>query len=87
MTSGGQIIRLVGLLIEMLGILAVALESRNGGAEARLPGGFSLSPRLIWAVVAVGFVIWLSGSILTYWPQPPKKNPHPPARDRENLGL
>jgi hypothetical protein len=62
----GQILRYVGLLIEMLGILAVALSSRQENIGPDAPGG--LSPRQIWIVVGTGFVLWLAGNVLTYWP-------------------
>jgi hypothetical protein len=65
----GQILRVVGLLIEMIGILAYAMWNRRdgGGVPARVSD--SLTARQIWTVVGVGFVIWLIGNIVTYWPQ------------------
>jgi len=63
----GQVLRMVGLLIELAGILALVLwgQATEGG---NAPGG--LSPRGAWVVVGVGFVLWLGGTILTYWPRP-----------------
>jgi hypothetical protein len=64
----GQILRILGLLIEMLGILVVALWARGDAGGGDPPGSFSL--RLAWTAVAVGFVIWLIGTTLIYWPRP-----------------
>jgi hypothetical protein len=63
--AAGQILRYVGLVVEMLGILAVALSGRqeNGG-----PAAVGLSTRQIWIVVGTGFLLWLVGNVLTYWP-------------------
>lgn len=63
-----QIVRLIGLAIEVAGILAQLLWTRTDQAGAPLPGHFS--SRQVWIVVGVGFVIWMIGTILTYWPQP-----------------
>jgi hypothetical protein len=62
----GQILRILGLAIEMLGILAAALSSRGGDGAAGAAGG--LSSQQIWIVVGAGFVVWLVGNLLTYWP-------------------
>ena len=59
--------RLIGLAIEVGGILAQGLWTRTGQTGAPLPG--HLSSRQVWIVVGVGFVIWVIGTILTYWPQ------------------
>ncbi len=64
----GQILRMLGLLIEMVGILALLVWNRTDGAGVPLPG--SLSARQVWTVVITGFVIWLVGSILFYWSRP-----------------
>ena len=64
----GQIVRTLGLLIEMLGILALVFRTRTDQAGVPLPGSFST--RLVWTVVGVGFVIWLVGTVMTYWPRP-----------------
>jgi hypothetical protein len=62
----GQILRYVGLLVEMLGILAAASSGRrDDGGPAAAAG---LSMRQIWVVVGTGFVLWLVGNVLTYWP-------------------
>jgi len=66
--STGQIVRLIGLAIEVAGILAQALWTRTDQTGDPLPGHFS--SRQVWIVVGVGFVIWMIGTILTYWPQP-----------------
>jgi hypothetical protein len=61
----GQILRILGLLIEMLGILALVFRTGTDEAGVPLPGSFP--PRLVWGAVAFGFVIWLVGTILNYW--------------------
>jgi hypothetical protein len=63
----GQILRIVGLLIEMFGIMSLGLRSRGDEAGGPLGGLFSM--RGVWILVAIGFAIWLVGSVLTYWPQ------------------
>jgi hypothetical protein len=65
--SSGQILRLIGLAIEVAGILAQVLWTRTDQTGAPLPGQFS--SRQVWIVVGVGFVIWMIGTILTYWSQ------------------
>jgi hypothetical protein len=62
----GQVLRMLGLLVEMLGILGLALYTGTDETGAELPG--SLSTRLIWGVIALGFVVWLTGTVMTYWP-------------------
>jgi protein-S-isoprenylcysteine O-methyltransferase Ste14 len=58
----GQILRAVGLLIELLGVLAVMAQSRtNEVARVPIPGG---SVSLGWLAVGAGFVIWLAGRII-----------------------
>ncbi len=66
--STGQIVRLIGLAIEVAGILAQVLWTRTDQTGAPLPGQFS--SRQVWILVGFGFVIWMIGTILTYWPQP-----------------
>jgi len=65
--SSGQIVRLIGLAIEVVGILAQMLWTQTDQTGAPLPGHFS--SRQVWIVVGVGFVIWMIGSIVTCWPQ------------------
>ncbi len=67
----GQIVRLIGLAVEVLGILAQALRSGTDSHGAPLPGHFS--SRQIWTGVGAGFVMWLVGTILIYWPTLPAK--------------
>ena len=68
----GQILRTVGLFIEMLGILALVFRTRTDEVGTPLPGSFS-RPQA-WAVIGVGFVIWLFGSIVLYWPRRSRKD-------------
>jgi hypothetical protein len=65
MKTAGPILRLTGLLIEMLGIWAVFQQSRGPeAARWQLPGGSSLP--LAWLAVALGFILWLLGTIMVY---------------------
>lgn len=60
----GQILRAVGLLIELLGVVAVVAQSRtNDVARVPIPGG---SVALGWLAVGAGFVIWLTGRIIIF---------------------
>jgi hypothetical protein len=66
---GGQILRLSGLFIEMLGVLGVITGSPNAGdARMRLPWGATVSPA--WMLIAGGFVIWLVGTVLAFGYRP-----------------
>ncbi len=59
----GQSLRLGGLLIEALGVMGIM--TGRGDIEAlhfHLPGGTVVSPA--WVVLALGFVMWLVGTIL-----------------------
>lgn len=67
----GQILRTVGLFIEMLGILALVFRTKTDEVGVPLPG--SLSRPQTWAIIAVGFVVWLLGTIVIYWPRPRRK--------------
>ena len=61
----GQFLRLVGLLVEMLGIMGV-LTGRGDieAARLRLPSGTLVSPA--WIAIALGFAIWMVGTILVF---------------------
>jgi len=61
----GQIVRMIGLLIESLGLLILVFRTGTEQAGVPLPGSFS--PPLVWAVVGAGFVIWLVGTVMIYW--------------------
>ena len=61
----GHVIRISGLLIEMLGIWGVLnANSAKDQARLELPGG-TVVP-LAWLAVGLGFVLWLTGTILVY---------------------
>ncbi len=63
----GQIVRLIGLAIEVVGLLAQVLRTRTDQAGIPLPGHFS--SHQVWIVVGVGFAFWTVGTILIYLPQ------------------
>jgi hypothetical protein len=61
----GHIIRISGLLIEMLGIWGVFnATSDKDQARLQLPGGTVIP--LAWLAVGLGFVLWLTGTVLVY---------------------
>lgn len=68
---------MVGLFIEMIGILTLAMGGREGG-RALIGLSSEASTRLAWAAVGIGFVVWLTGNILAYWPQGPRAPSKPP---------
>ena len=75
----GQVLRIAGLLMEMIGILAFGLRTR---ADVPLPSFVrQLSTDSLWILIGIGFATWLVGSILTYWPRPKPRAGKPMARD------
>jgi hypothetical protein len=67
----GQILRLGGLLIEMLGVLGIVTGHPDAGAaRLRLPGGTMIAPA--WIAVALGFLMWMLGSFLVYGSRSPR---------------
>ena len=59
----GQVLRLGGLFLELLGVIGVISEPAAVGAvRLRLPGGILVSPG--WIAVGLGFVAWLLGTYL-----------------------
>ena len=62
----GHIIRISGLLIELLGLWGVFHSSDVQEDRGRLvlPGG-TVVP-LAWLAVGLGFVLWLTGTFLVY---------------------
>jgi hypothetical protein len=68
----GQLIRLGGLLVEMLGVLAVMKGTEGKFArQVHLPG-FEPVP-VGWIGVAFGFVLWLVGTVLVYSSRPSRR--------------
>jgi hypothetical protein len=64
----GQIFRIAGLLVEMLGVMAFGLRTR---ADVPLPSLIrDLSTNSLWILIGIGFTTWLLGTILAYWPRP-----------------
>jgi hypothetical protein len=76
MRTTGQLLRMVGLLIEMIGLVGIAL-GRGGdqGLQVRIPGGSTISAS--WLAVAIGFVVWLVATILLAATRPPRKGQPP----------
>jgi hypothetical protein len=69
----GHVIRISGLLIEMLGIWGVfTATAENDRAHLQLPGG-AVVP-LAWIAVGLGFVLWLTGTLLVYKGRPGRKS-------------
>jgi drug/metabolite transporter (DMT)-like permease len=72
MRMTGQLLRLVGLLIEMVGVVGVVRE--RGGSEVprfQIPGGPTVSAG--WAAVVLGFVVWVVATILLAATRPPRR--------------
>jgi hypothetical protein len=68
----GQFMRLGGLLVEMLGVWAV-MKGNEGvfATKLHLPGFEPVA--LAWIGIALGFLLWLVGTVLVYWSRPPRK--------------
>ncbi len=73
MRRTGQSLRLLGLLIEFAGVIGVVRE-RGGRAipQLRIPGGPVVSAA--WVAVALGFILWLVGTILLAARKPPRRS-------------
>ena len=70
----GHLLRFAGLFLEMLGIWGVYYSYGNIDQPAlAIPGG-TIVP-WPWAVWAIGFVLWLTGTILVYARRPGRR-PH-----------
>jgi type IV secretory pathway TrbD component len=68
----GQWLRLLGLLIEIVGVAGVVSE--RGGKKVpqlQIPGGPVVSSA--WAAVLLGFVIWLVATILLAATKPSRR--------------
>jgi hypothetical protein len=78
--STGQILRWIGLAIEVCGLVAQALWTRADQTGAPLPGNFS--SRQVWIVVGAGFLLWMVGTVLIYWGQPGRST----RSDTEEIG-
>jgi hypothetical protein len=75
----GQILRTIGLLIELLGFMGVMTGRDDIAAlRLRLPNGTELSPA--WIAFAVGFVIWMIGTVVVFKSQRTK----PPSKPRDD---
>jgi len=68
----GQFMRLGGLLVEMLGVLAVMKGDEGKFATKLHLPGFEPVP-LAWIGIALGFVLWLVGTVLVYWSRPSRR--------------
>jgi hypothetical protein len=63
----GHVIRISGLLIEFLGLWGVFNTTGDKDqARLELPGG-TVVP-LAWLAIGLGFVLWLTGTVLVYAP-------------------
>ena len=77
----GHILRISGLVIEMLGIWGVfRANGHKDQAHIPLPGGTAVP--LAFAVVGLGFVLWLTGMLLVHAGRPRRK---PVARNQREL--
>jgi hypothetical protein len=72
MRTTGQLLRLIGLVIEMIGVVGVIRE--RGGQDVphvQIPGGPTVSAG--WAAVVLGFVVWLVATIILAATRPPRR--------------
>ena len=79
MRMTGQLLRLVGLLLEMVGVIGVVRE--RGGTDVphiQVPGGPTVSAA--WFAAVLGFVVWLVATILLSATRPPRRE-SPPSPD------
>ena len=65
-----HIIRMSGLLIEMIGVWAVFTD--RGGTISFAGGG---TAPLAWLAVGLGFVLWLAGTVLVMILRSPSRKP------------
>ena len=73
-TTLGHLIRIVGLVIEMFGVWGVF--NSNGAkdsARLQLPGGNEIP--VAWLAVGIGFVLWVTGTIIVYISRRTRKSP------------
>ena len=79
----GHLLRICGLVIEMLGVWGV-FSSAGAKDSARLhfPGGNEIP--VAWVAVGVGFVLWFTGTIVVYLSGPTRKTRFD--RFNDNLG-
>jgi hypothetical protein len=70
-TTTGHLIRISGLLIEMLGVWGVFNSTGAISMALHLPGGGDIP--LAWLAVGVGFALWLTGTIVVYFSRPARK--------------
>ena len=76
----GHLIRISGLVIEMLGIWGVYRASGdNDQARLSLPGGTEVP--LAGIAVGLGFVLWLTGTLLVYTGRSQRKAPEKDHRE------
>jgi hypothetical protein len=81
----GQILRIAGLLIEMIGILAFGLWTR---ADVPLPSLIRQLPsESLWVLIGIGFATWLLGSILAYWPRTKPRTAKPSRKYDDSLNI
>jgi hypothetical protein len=79
----GHILRISGLLIEMLGIWgAMSVTGQKDQARVELPGG-TIIP-LAWIAIGFGFVLWLTGTIVVQMARPRR---NPVRKDQSELPL
>jgi hypothetical protein len=69
----GHLIRILGLVIEMLGVWGVVNSTgAKNSARLQLPGGSEIPSA--WLAVGIGFVLWFAGTSLVYFAWPSRKS-------------
>jgi hypothetical protein len=77
----GHILRMVGLLIEMLGVWGVYTAS-DGQPTTQIPLPNGKTVPLAWLWVGLGFVVWLTGTALVYTS---RRRRRAPERDAQQI--
>jgi hypothetical protein len=60
----GPILRILGLVIELLGVTILMISGRDDAAN--LGSRFGISMNQIWGIVIVGFALWAIGTTMIY---------------------
>ncbi len=76
----GHVLRIVGLLLEMLGVWGVYTGATGGKmTRVEMPGGESVP--VAWLAVGLGFVLWLAGMLMISLSRRPRWRREPDLRE------
>ena len=85
-TITGHLIRLTGLLVEMIGVWAVfTARDDQHPTLISLPSGHTVLAA--WVAVGLGFILWFTGTVIVYMSRTQQKSrgKDPEERDRERF--